>query len=47
MEHKSFTTFCKFPVTELYGLGSIDIETVWVVVGCDEDTVEYLYGLEA
>ena len=36
MEHKGFISFYKFPVTELYGLGSID-----------EDTVEYLYGIEA
>lgn len=38
---------CFLNLEELYGLGSIDIETVWVVVKCDEDTVEYLYGLEA
>lgn len=38
---------CFLNLEELYGLGRIDIETVWVVVKCDEDTVEYLYGLEA
>ena len=38
---------CFLNLEELYGLGSIDIETVWVVVKCDEDTVEYLYGIEA
>lgn len=38
---------CFLNLEELYGLGRIDIETVWVVVRCDEDTVEYLYGLEA
>lgn len=38
---------CFLNLEELYGLGSIDIETVWVVVKCDEDTVEYLYGVEA
>lgn len=38
---------CFLSLEELYGLGRIDIETVWVVVRCDEDTVEYLYGLEA
>lgn len=38
---------CFLNLEELYGLGSIDIETVWVIVRCDEDTVEYLYGLES
>lgn len=38
---------CFLNLEELYGLGRIDIETVWVVVKCDEDTVEYLYGIEA
>jgi len=38
---------CFLNLEELYGLGSIDIETVWVIVRCDEDTVEYLYGIEA
>lgn len=38
---------CFLNLEELYGLGRIDIETVWVVVKCDEDTVEYLYSLEA
>lgn len=38
---------CFLNLEELYGLGRIDIETVWVVVRCDEDTVEYLYGVEA
>jgi len=38
---------CFLNLEELYGLGSIDIETVWVIVKCDEDTVEYLYGLES
>lgn len=38
---------CFLNLEELYGLGRIDIETVWVIVKCDEDTVEYLYGIEA
>lgn len=38
---------CFLNLEELYGLGSIDLDTVDVHVRCDEDTVEYLYGLEA
>lgn len=38
---------CFLNLEELYGLGSIDLDTVDVYVRCDEDTVEYLYGLES
>lgn len=38
---------CFLNLEELYGLGSIDLDTVDVYVRCDEDTVEYLYGIEA
>lgn len=38
---------CFLNLEKLYGLGSIDLDTVDVYVRCDEDTVEYLYGIEA
>lgn len=38
---------CFLNFEQLYGLGSIDLDTVDVYVRCDEDTVEYLYGIEA
>lgn len=38
---------CFLNLEELYGLGSIDLDTVDVHVRCDEDTVEYLYGVES
>lgn len=38
---------CFLNLEESYGLGSIDLDTVDVYVRCDEDTVEYLYGLES
>lgn len=38
---------CFLNLEELYGLGRIDLDMVDVYVRCDEDTVEYLYGLES
>ena len=38
---------CFLNFEQLYGLGSIDLDTVDVHVRCDEDTVEYLYGVES
>jgi hypothetical protein len=38
---------CFLNFEQLYGLGGIDLDTVDVHVECDEDTVEYLYGLES
>lgn len=38
---------CFLNFEQLYGLGSIDLDTVDVYVRCDEDAVEYLYGIEA
>ena len=38
---------CFLNLEESYGLGSIDLDTVDVYLRCDEDTVEYLYGLES
>ena len=38
---------CFLNFEQLYGLGSIDLDTVDVHVECDEDTVEYLYGVES
>lgn len=37
---------CFLNFEQLYGLGSIDLDTVDVHVKCNEDTVEYLYGVE-
>lgn len=38
---------CFLNFEQLYGLGSIDLDTVDVHVRCDEDTIEYLYGVES
>ena len=38
---------CFLNFEQLYGLGSIDLDTVDVHDECDEDTVEYLYGVES
>lgn len=38
---------CFLNFEELYGLGKIDIHTVTVYATCDNDSIEFLYGVEA
>ena len=38
---------CFLNFEELYGLGGIDIETVTVYAECDNESVEFLYGIES